>query len=123
MTKEKKTILIVEDDPDVLDYISTFLKDNGYNAVTAEDGQIGLQEARRIKPDIVLLDLMMPKQSGTDFYRKLHKDKELSNIPIIVVSGAAGKHLAVPKPAAILDKPVDKDELLGAISRVLSPNT
>ena len=123
MTKEKKTILMVEDDPDVLDYISTFLKDNGYNAVTAEDGQKGLEEARRIKPDIVLLDLMMPKQSGTDFYRKLHKDKELSNIPIIVVSGAAGKHLAVPQPAAILDKPVDKDELLGAVSRVLSANT
>ena len=117
---ENKTILIVEDESDILEYISTFLQDNGYSTLTATNGQEGLQKARAEKPDLVCLDIMMPKQSGTDFYRKLTKDQELKKIPIVVVSGAAGKHLAVPKPAAIIDKPVDTQKLLDTISELLS---
>ena len=117
---EKKTILIVEDEPDILEYISTFLEDSGYSTITAANGQEALQKARAEKPDLICLDIMMPKQSGTDFYRKLHKDEELSKIPIVVVSGAAGKHLAVPKPAAIIDKPVDTQKLLDTLSQLLS---
>jgi CheY-like chemotaxis protein len=117
---EKKTILIVEDEPDIREYISTFLEDNGYSTITAPDGQEGLQKARTEKPDLICLDIMMPKQSGTDFYRKLTKDEELGKIPIVVVSGAAGKHLAVPKPAAIIDKPVDTQKLLDTLSQLLS---
>ena len=116
---EEKTILVVDDEADIRDYLSTFLQDNGYNTIEAQNGQEALEKVRSERPDLILLDIMMPLKTGTDFYRRFHKDKELSKIPIIVVSGAAGKHLAVPKPAAIIDKPVDTKKLLDNVSRLL----
>ncbi len=116
---EEKKILVVDDEADIRDYISTFLQDNGYKTLTAQDGQDALEKVRSELPDLILLDIMMPHKTGTDFYRRFHRDKELSKIPIIVVSGAAGKHLAVPKPAAIIDKPVDTKKLLDDVKRVL----
>ncbi|MGW8181057.1 MAG: response regulator [bacterium] len=117
---EEKTILIVDDDAEIRDYFSTFLQDNGYKTLTAQDGQEALEKVRSEPPDLILLDIMMPNKTGTDFYRRFHMDKELSSIPIIVVSGAAGKHLAVPKPSAIIDKPVDTKKLLDEVKRVLN---
>jgi CheY-like chemotaxis protein len=62
---------------------------------------------------------MMPNQSGTDFYRRLMKDKELSDTPIIVVSGLAGRHLALKEPVAVFDKPIDPHEFGAAVDRAL----
>ena len=62
---------------------------------------------------------MMPRQSGTDFYRKLAGDKDLSRTPIIVVSGLAGRHLAVKKPEAVFDKPIVPAEFLAAVREAL----
>jgi len=115
----KKKILVIDDEADVRTFLVAVLKKNGYETVTAENGFEGLEIAKREKPDLVTLDLMMPKQSGTDFYRNLVKDKELGNTPIIVVSGLPGRDLALRKPVATFDKPIDPDEFMAAVTKAL----
>jgi len=114
-----KTILVIEDDIDTSTFLTTLLEDNGYTTLTATNGREGLEIARREKPDLITLDLMMPSQSGTDFYRNLVKDEALADIPIIVVSGTAGRHLAVKKPVAIFEKPIDRDAFISAVNQAL----
>lgn len=114
-----KKILVIDDEADVRTFLTTLLKRHGYETITAKDGVEGLSMARQERPDLVTLDLMMPNNSGTDFYRKLIKDKELGQTPIIVVSGLPGRHLAVKEPAAVFDKPIDPDELLEAVEKAL----
>ena len=114
-----KKILVVDDEADVRRYITAILEKGGYETVTAEDGAGALEVAQQEKPDLVVLDLQMPNQSGTDFYRKMSKDKALGAVPVIVVSGLAGRHLAVTKPVAVFDKPIDPDELLAAVEKGL----
>ena len=114
-----KTILVVDDEADVRTYLSTVLRKRGYEVHTAHDGVQGLKATRELRPDLVTLDLMMPNQSGTDFYRKLVKDKDLGDTPIIVVSGTAGRHLAVKEPAAVFDKPIDPEQFIAAVNKAL----
>jgi DNA-binding response OmpR family regulator len=114
-----KKILIIDDEADVRRYLTAILKKHGYEILTASDGVEGLEIARRERPDLVTLDLMMPNQSGTDFYRNLIKDKELGETPVIVVSGLPGRHLAVKRPAAIFDKPIDPEALVAAVREAL----
>jgi CheY-like chemotaxis protein len=110
-----KKILVVDDEPDVLTFLSALLKDAGYEVLTAEDGTQALQVARQERPDLISLDLAMPNKTGTEFYRKMQKDKQISGTPVIIVSGLAGRHLAVRKPVAVFDKPIDRDEFLKAV--------
>ena len=114
-----KTILIIDDEADVRAFLAAVLKKAGYQIEMAENGHHGLEMARKIRPDLVTLDLMMPNQSGTDFYRKLARDKELKQTPVIVVSGLPGRHLAVSRPEAVFDKPIDPDEFIATVRRVL----
>jgi CheY-like chemotaxis protein len=115
-----KKILVVDDEADVRKFLTTVLEKEGYSTLVAEDGARALEVARIEKPDLVILDLMMPNQSGTDFYRKLSKDKELGETPVIVVSGLAGRHLAVKEPVAVFDKPIDPDQFLAAVAKALA---
>ena len=114
-----KKILVIDDESDVRTFLTTLLKKHGFETVVAENGVEGLAKAREERPDLVTLDLMMPNQSGTDFYRKLSKDDELCDTPIIVVSGTAGRHLAVKEPAAVFDKPIDPEQFIAAVNRAL----
>lgn len=112
-------ILIIDDEADVRIYMSSLLKKHGYDTVTAEDGFAGLELARRERPDLVVLDLLMPRQSGTDFYRHLSHDKDLKDIPVIVVSAEAGRHLASKQPVAVFDKPIVVRDFLDAVESAL----
>jgi len=114
-----KRVLVVDDEADVRRFLTAVLEQRGYETLTAADGREAFEIAQREKPDLVILDLMMPNQSGTDFYRRLTKDKELSDTPIIVVSGLAGRHLALKEPVAVFDKPIDPDEFGAAVERAL----
>lgn len=113
------TILVVDDEADVRAFLTAILAKEGYETVTAANGREALEIVRRSPPDLVILDLQMPGQTGTDFYRKLNQDKELRTIPIIVVSGLAGRHLAVSKPVAVFDKPIDPEEFAATVARAL----
>jgi CheY-like chemotaxis protein len=110
-----KKILVVDDEPDVLTFLTALLKDAGYEVLTAKDGIEALQVAKQEKPDLISLDLAMPNNTGTEFYRKMQKDKQIAQTPVIIVSGLAGRHLAVRKPVAVFDKPIDRDLFLEAV--------
>jgi CheY-like chemotaxis protein len=114
-----KKILVVDDEPHVVKYLTAFLDDCGYETCSAGDGEEALEILKANKPDLVTLDLQMPNDTGTRFYRNMTKDKALKGIPVIVISGIPGRHLAVSKPAAVFEKPVDRDALLEAIKQVI----
>ncbi|MFC1834643.1 DVU0259 family response regulator domain-containing protein [Thermodesulfobacteriota bacterium] len=118
-----RKILVVDDEPHVVKYLTAFLEDSGYETCTAGDGEEALTVLRSEKPDLVTLDLQMPNDTGTRFYRKLSKDREFKTTPVIVISGLPGRHLAVSKPVAVFEKPVDRDGLLSAIKRALGEET
>ncbi|MBW1806796.1 MAG: response regulator [Deltaproteobacteria bacterium] len=115
-----KKILIVDDEADIRKFLTTVLEKEGYQTVTAEDGLKALEIAKQEKPDLVILDLQMPNQTGTDFYRKMSKDKELGKTPVIIVSGLAGRHLAVKEPVAVFDKPIDPEEFVKTVEKALA---
>ncbi len=108
----KKRILVVDDDPNIVDYLSTLFEDNGYETITAKDAQNGLDLAKKNKPDLITLDIEMPGEWGPRFYRHMTQDQSLKNIPVIVISGLSGNAYAIPKAVASIKKPFDRDQLL-----------
>ena len=112
-------VLIIDDEEDVRKYLQALLHKHGYETITASDGKEGLTAVRSQKPDLITLDLMMPNQSGTDFYRQLAQDKELGETPVIVVSGLPGRHLAVREPVAVFDKPIEPQAFLEAVRKAI----
>lgn len=113
------TILVVDDEADVRRFLTAVLAKAGFKTLTAKDGREAFEIAAREHPDLMILDLMMPNQTGTDFYRRLTKDDVLSTIPVIIVSGLAGRHLAVKKPFAVFDKPIEPEAFVATVERAL----
>jgi CheY-like chemotaxis protein len=114
-----KTILVIDDEADVRAFLTTLLQEMGYRTVTANNGLHGLDVAKSEKPDLITLDLAMPDQTGTEFYKRMSRDKDLSAIPIIVISGLAGRNLAVKSPIAVFDKPIDAQEFIDVVQKAL----
>ena len=107
-----KKILIVDDDPNIISYLTDIFGDNGYETCSANGGREALEVARREKPDLITLDLEMPEEWGPRFYRRLSHDPEIKNTPVIVISGLSGNKYAIQKAVASVSKPFDRDELL-----------
>lgn len=127
-----KKVLVVDDDPDVRLFSVTVLEENGYTPLEAEDGEAGLKKIKAEKPDLVILDVLMPRQSGVRLYRELKTAKALKDVKIIILSGIAKKTFLrsqkaltefggaeIPEPEIYLEKPVEPDELAGVIKKVL----
>ena len=89
----KQKILIVDDEPDLLMYLKTFLEDQGYEVSCAEDVQSALQMFSGEKPDLVCLDIMMPIKSGISFYDHLRRNGCSREIPVIIISGLSEESL------------------------------
>jgi DNA-binding response OmpR family regulator len=83
-----KKICIVEDDDNIREIYSLTLKQEGYTVITAVDGEDGMNKIREHKPDLILLDLQMPVKNGFEVMEDLKKDKEISEIPVIVFTNA-----------------------------------
>ncbi len=81
-----KRVLLVDDDVNNVKYLSTVLKENGYTPLVAYDGVEGLAVAGQEKPDLIVLDVMMPRKSGFNVFVSLKKNEELKNIPIIMLT-------------------------------------
>ncbi len=114
-----KKIMIIDDDPVIVKYLETLFGDNGYETCTASDGAEAYEIAKKEKPDMMTLDLEMPEEWGTRFYRKLSKDKDLKDTPVIVISGMASRHLSIKKAVAYLNKPFDPDKLLITVQKAI----
>ncbi len=114
-----KKIMIVDDDPIIVKYISNVLEDNGYETCTADDGVKAYEVLKKEKPDLITLDLSMPEEWGTRFYRKMSKEDEYKDIPVIVISGMQGRHLAIKDAVASLTKPFDPDKLIAVVRKTI----
>lgn len=127
-----KKILVVDDDPDVRLFTQTVLEENGYTPILAKNGAEGEEAVRKESPDLIILDVLMPKESGIRFYRNMKTGKDFKNIPIVMLSGIAEKSFLrsqkvltefggdpVPNPEAYLEKPVDGDVLADTIKTIL----
>lgn len=86
MTDQQKTILLIEDEPTLQKTISEILIQEGYKMLNALDGEIGLQAALREKPDLILLDLILPKIDGFEVLENVRKNEATKNIPVIVLT-------------------------------------
>jgi len=127
-----KKVLVVDDDPDVRLFSVTVLEENGYTPLEAEDGESGLKMIKAEKPDLIILDVLMPRQSGVRLYRELKTAKALKDLKVIILSGIAKKTFLrsqkaltefggaeIPEPEIYLEKPVEPDELAAVIKKVL----
>jgi two-component system alkaline phosphatase synthesis response regulator PhoP len=128
---EKKTVLVVDDEEDVRQFLSVALIQAGFNVVTANDGLEALQKVKEHNPDLISLDLVMPKHSGAKFYHNLQKDKKWSKIPVLIVTGHARddlgkadlKDLTMSGPGIYLEKPVKPNNYIAAIKKLLGMDT
>lgn len=120
-TSEK--VLIIEDEPDIRDLLRDTLKDEGYEVIVANDGVVGLLEARKHLPNLVLLDQRLPGMPGAEVCRELRQDRRTQGIPIIFLTGKTEKTDVVVGLGIGADdyvtKPFDRSELLARIGAVL----
>lgn len=114
-----KTVLVVEDDPDIAAYLVSLFRAHGYKAVAATEGPDAVEMARARRPDLVTLDLEMPRQWGPRVYRELMDLPGGAHIPVVLVTGLGGLHLMVPNAVGTVDKPFDPDLMLGMARRAL----
>lgn len=128
----RKKVLVVDDDPDVRLFNVTVVEENGFTPIEASNGEEGLKLLKEAKPDLVILDVLMPRQSGIRLFRDLKTDKLLKHIPVILLSGIAKKTFlrsqkaltefggeSVPEPEIYLEKPVEPEELSAAINKFI----
>jgi len=115
-------ILVIDDDPDLVEAISTLLESRGFETVSAENGQQGFEKAKKELPDLILLDVMMAtKTEGFDIARNLHDDSATKGIPVVMVTGIRrDMNLPFrfePDPTwlpvkAVIEKPIKPEALL-----------
>lgn len=115
-----KKILIVDDDPAVVDFLSEVFADNGYATEKAYNGVEGLEKAKAFGPDLITLDMDMPEKAGTMFFIAMRKDESLKGTPVIVISGVGPRPPALSKDIPVLQKPVAPAELLSLVARTLA---
>ena len=132
---EKKNILVIDDDVQLVDTVKTLLEAVGYQVSFSYQSEKGFELARQIKPDLILLDIMFagpPGPDGVEISRRFHEDPDLKDTPVIIVSGVK-QALDMPikiEPdeaympvKAFLEKPFKPDQLLTQIEKVLGPQT
>jgi len=125
-------ILIIDDEPDVVTYLVTVLKANGYTPLSTTDPNQGLKIAAAMKPDLICLDIMMPEKSGISIYTALKKDRSLREIPVLIISGVSQQgefdfrsyvsDVSVPPPEGYLEKPIAIDQYLKFIRDLTALN-
>ncbi len=121
----RRKVVYVEDEPTMIELVELILKGRGYQVIGAKGGQEGLELIPQVKPDLVLLDLMMPDMNGWDVYQKMKADEYMKTIPVIIVTAKAqtidkmlGLHIA--KVQDYITKPFSPSELIESVNRVLS---
>ena len=121
-----KRIMIIDDEKDVVLYLKTLFEKNGYETETAQDGDEGYPKAAASKPDLITLDILMPKQSGIRLYTKLKEDEALKDVPVVVLTGLTQYQQFYQQdfpedelPEAFVQKPIQQDELLKIVQDLI----
>ncbi|HSR48213.1 MAG TPA: response regulator [Anaerolineales bacterium] len=125
MDPEAKRVVCIEDEPEMIDLVRLILGRKGFTVIGANGGIEGLEVVRREKPDLVLLDLMMPDMDGWEVYQQIKADAALKEIPVVVVTAKAqsidkvlGLHIA--KVDDYITKPFGPQELLESVDKILA---
>ena len=129
-----KKILVVDDDPDVRLFNTSVVEELGHLSVEASDGEEGQSMVAQEVPDLIILDVMMPLQSGIRLYRALKTDSTFADIPVIILSGISKRSFMksqdalaafgggdIPAPEAYLEKPADFETLAALIRKLIHP--
>lgn len=121
-------ILSIEDDPEMRGLIQLIFERLGHRVIGAKRGDFGLEFIKSLKPDVLLLDLMLPDINGWDIYRAMKSDAELSDIPVIIVSArnraqdeARGRK--IEETDRYIQKPFEVPDLINAVNEVLTDLT
>ncbi len=124
MTTDQMRVVCIEDEPEMIDLVRLILGRKGFDVIGADGGIEGLETVRREKPDLVLLDLMMPDMDGWEVYQQIKADPDLREIPVVVVTAKAqsidkvlGLHIA--KVDDYITKPFGPQELLESVEKIL----
>jgi CheY-like chemotaxis protein len=125
-----KKVLIVDDEPDAVDFTQEIVEGEGYTVVTASDGSKGLAAMRRENPDLVILDVQMPDMDGFEVFQAMKKDKALKKIPVVMLTGIREKvgigfsademkDYMGERPNDYIEKPIDPVKLKAALDKIL----
>ena len=114
----KKKVLVIDDEPDIVEFLTDLLEDNGYIVDSATNTRTGMNLITQNKPDVILLDMLMPEETGTGFYRKLLEINEWKDIPVIVVSAIPKKNLPIDKSIPVIDKPIEEKKILSELKNI-----
>lgn len=127
-----KRVLIVDDNPDVRKIVSKLIQVSGFKALIAKNGVEGMEIVKEDRPDLIILDVVMPKESGVRMYHELKTDDNFKDIPVIMLSAIPKKSFlksqkvldefkgqSVPEPYAYMEKPEEPEELVGLMKEIL----
>jgi len=118
-----KRILVVDDEVDIREIVKARLITNGYEVFTAEDGIAALSLAAREKPDLIILDVMMPRMDGYTTLRELRKNSDTAGIPVLILSVKEKDKMEdifyFQNISDYLEKPFDSEELLEKVKKIL----
>lgn len=144
-----KKVLVVDDDVSTVKFFSLALSESGYDAIGAYDGREGLELVKEAPPDLIVLDVMMPRRSGFVFFKQLRKDPEYAKIPVVMVTGVAEelekqmtdteigedsydglkqslaytikkmRDEGLVKPEKFVDKPIEPEDLVAAVKELI----
>lgn len=130
-SEPRKTVLVVDDEPDVVTYLTTVLKDNGYETDSAQNGNEALEKVKKNPPALICLDMSMPEKSGARFMKELREAPDSSEIPILVVTGVTGygskpeefekfisSRSQFPPPEGFIPKPIDVEEFIKKVAEL-----
>jgi len=144
-----KKVLVIDDDENTVRFFSLALSENGYEPIGAFDGSEGLEKVKEVQPDLIVLDVMMPRRSGFVLFKQIRKNPEFEHIPVIMVTGVAEelekqmeqeetgedrfdglkqslahaitkmREEGLVKPDKFVDKPVDPEDLVAAVRELI----
>ena len=114
-------ILVVDDEPAIRELILAVLEDEGYEVIGAGSAFRALELLPRERPDLVLMDIMMPEMDGREALRRMREQPDLARIPVVMMSAAYAPDRIGQRFSAFLSKPFDLDHLLDTVSSILRP--
>jgi CheY-like chemotaxis protein len=128
-----KKILIIDDEPDVVTYLSTVLEASGYKSYATGDIRTAMEQVEHIHPDLICLDIVMPGETGITFYTRLRKNEQFKNIPVIIISGIVElekfdfhsytKDDSIRQPECYMEKPIDVEKYIQKVKELVSNNS
>lgn len=125
-----RKVLVVDDEPDAVEFVKIVLEEAGYDVLSAHDGEAGMAVARAQSPDLMILDVQMPGKDGFTVFSEMAQDEQLGSIPVVMLTGISEK-TGLPfssedmgeyfgnEPAAYIEKPVDPQALQETVQKVL----